>query len=504
MSGPKETIVRFDKVSFEWGVNKPILEGVSFSIKRGSKFTLMGQNGAGKSTIFGLINGTNIPESGIINVVNGVSIASGRQVIKREDLELTVREFFEKSLKNLSDKKVYDIDPRIDEILEVVNLKPARLNHSGGGHAKVHEQLIKTFSGGQQARLLLASALIQNPDLLLLDEPTNNLDKAGIAHLTKFLIDYEKTILVISHDAEFLNAFSEGVLYLDVYTKKIEQYVGNYFNVVKDITIRVEKENMKNAQLQKEIQAKKDQANVFAYKGGRLRLVAKRMREMAEALEEEIVEVRKEDKAIRSFIIPHQPDMIGEILNISSFTTLKNGKIVKHKVSISLNKNSHLLLRGPNGIGKTTLLERLASGHAKGEKVKEGIRIGYYRQDFSTLNFEDTVYQSLASAMLIGGEKLDEERMRSVAAGFLLTSEFIRTKIGDLSEGQKGLVAFARLVLEKPGLLILDEPTNHINFRHIPVIAEALNKYAGAMILVSHVPEFVKQIRIDEVLDLEK
>jgi len=491
----KETIVRFEKVSFEWSVNKSILEEVSFTIRRGMKLTLMGQNGAGKSTIFSLIAGLSVPESGIINVVKGISIATSQQVIPREQMDLTVREFFEKSFQNKTSAKIYDIDPRIDDVLEVVNLK---------GHTKVHEKKINTFSGGQQARLLLASALIQDPDLLLLDEPTNNLDKAGIVHLTNFLVNYKKTVLVISHDAEFLNAFTEGVLYLDVYTKKIEQYVGNYFNVVKDITARVEKENMKNAQLQKEIQAKKDQANVFAYKGGRLRLVAKRMREKAEELEEEIVDVRKEDKAIRPFLIPCQPDLIGEILNISAFTTMKNGKIIKHKAHISLNKKSHLLLQGPNGIGKTTLLERLASGKADGEKVKEGIRIGYYRQDFSTLNFEDSVYESLASAMIEGGEKLNEEHMRSIAAGFLITGEFIRTKIGDLSEGQKGLVAFARLVLQKPGLLILDEPTNHINFRHLPIIAEALTKYAGAMVLVSHVPEFVKQIRIDEILDLEK
>jgi len=491
----QETIVRFDKVSFEWGVNKPILDSVSFTLRKGMKFTLMGQNGAGKSTIFGLISGLYAPESGVINVVDGISIASARQVIPRDQLDLTVREFFEKCFQNKTSAKVYDIDPRIDDVLEVVNLK---------GHTKIHDKVMRTFSGGQQARLLLASALIQDPDLLLLDEPTNNLDKAGIAHLTNFLTNYKKTVLVISHDAEFLNAFTQGVLYLDVYTKKIEQYVGNYFNVVKDITARVEKENMKNAQLQKEIQAKKDQANVFAYKGGGLRLVAKRMREKAEELEGELVEVRKEDKSIRPFVIPSQGDLIGEILNISSFTTMKNGKVVKHKAKISLNKNNHLLLQGPNGIGKTTLLERLASGHADGEKVKEGIRIGYYRQDFSMLNFEDSVYQSLSSAMLAGGERLDEERMRSVAAGFLITGEFIRTKIGDLSEGQKGLVAFARLVLQKPGLLILDEPTNHINFRHLPIIAKALDEYKGAMILVSHVPEFVKQIRIDEVLDLEK
>ncbi len=487
----RETIVRFDKVSYEWGINKPILDEVSFGLRRGTKFALMGQNGAGKSTIFGLISRTNNPEAGVINVVNGVTIASGRQVIPRAELDLTVREFFEKCFKD----KVYDIDPRIDDVLEVVNLK---------GHEKVHDRIIRTFSGGQQARLLLASALIQNPDLLLLDEPTNNLDKAGIAHLTKFLVAYPKTVLVISHDAEFLNAFTEGVLYLDIYTRKIEQYVGNYFNVVKDIAARVEKENMKNAQLEKEIQAKKDQANVFANKGGGLRLVAKRMREKAEELEGEIVEVRKEDRTIRPFTIPAQQDMIGEVLNISAFTTMKGSKIVKHKAHISLNKNKHLLLQGPNGIGKSTLLESLASGKMHGAKIQDGIRIGYYRQDFSTLNFDDTVFQSLASAILAGGERLDEERMRSIAAGFLITGELIKNKVGSLSEGQKGLLAFARLVLEKPGLLILDEPTNHINFRHLPVIAEALDKYQGTMILVSHVPEFVKQIRIDETLDLEK
>src|SRR5690606_20398574 len=112
--------------------------------------------------------------------------------------------------------------------------------------------------------------------------------------------------------------------------------------------------------------------------------------------------------------------------------------------------------------------------------------------------------ESLSEALLSSGAKLDEEFMRSVASGFLITGELIKTKIGHLSEGQKGLVAFARLVLQKPGLLILDEPTNHINFRHPPIIAKALSQFQGAMIIVSHVPEFVAQIRIDEVLDLDK
>jgi ATP-binding cassette subfamily F protein 3 len=342
--------------------------------------------------------------------------------------------------------------------------------------------------------------LIQDPDLLLLDEPTNNLDKAGIAHLTDFLIRYEKTCIVISHDADFLNAFTHGVLYLDVFTRKIEQYVGDYKDVVKEITIRMQKENRKNALLAKEIQANKDQANVFSNKGGNMRALAKRMREKAAAMEEEIVDVRKEDKTIRPFIIPAQSDFVGEALSINSLTIIKDHKPVEKRVSISLKKKHHLLLQGPNGIGKSTLLESLAKGSAKGAKIAAGVRVGYYRQDFSTLNFDDTVYQSLAQVML----KIDEELLRSVAAGFLITKELVHSKIGSISEGQKGLVAFARLVLERPGLLILDEPTNHINFRHLPVIAKALSQYEGAMILVSHVPEFVAQIRIDDILDLEK
>ena len=479
-----DALVRFDKVSFEYGHNHPILNEVDFSVKRGSKITLMGQNGAGKSTIFELITGGAKPESGVINMGNKISIATARQVIPREFMQLTVREFFEKSF----DKKVYDIDPKIDAVLEAVNLKAP------------HDRTVKSFSGGQQARLLLASALIQDPDLLLLDEPTNNLDKEGIAHLTKFLIDYDKTCIVISHDADFLNAFTHGVLYLDVFTRKVEQYVGNYFDVVKEIEIRREKENRKNAQLAKEIQANKEKANFFAHKGGQMRMVAKRMRIKAEEQEEEMVDVRKEDKTIRPFTIPSQPELIGEIVHISSVSVIKNHKSKSRDVNISLKKNNHLLLAGPNGIGKSTLLESLARGTAKGATIADDVRVGYYRQDFSTLNFEDTVHDALMSVM---GKRIEED-MRSVAAGFLITADLIHTKIGYLSEGQKGLVAFAQLVLQKPGFLILDEPTNHINFRHLPVIAAALDTYQGAMILVSHVPEFVKQIRIDETLDLEK
>jgi ATP-binding cassette subfamily F protein 3 len=254
-----------------------------------------------------------------------------------------------------------------------------------------------------------------------------------------------------------------------------------------------------------------------------MRLVAKRMREKAEELSEEIVDVRKEDKTIKPFVIPAQMDVIGDIITISSYSVMspKSHKLVNRTCDIKLRRKQHLLLAGPNGIGKSTLLEAIVASagqssfpdsKTKGKPaepkgrvaIASGIRVGYYRQDFSMMDFNDTVYQSLEKIVRATEGRLIETELRAVAASFLIGSDAINTRIGSLSEGQKGLVAFARLVLQKPGLLILDEPTNHINFRHLPVIAKALDQYEGTMILVSHVPEFVKQIRIDETLELGK
>lgn len=484
-------IIVFKDVTFEYNPTRPILKEANFVVRRGAKLTLMGQNGAGKSTIFGLIRGELRPEEGDINIEPKTTIAIARQIIPRPELELTVREFFATCFP----EKVYDLDPKIDAVLEVVNLTPTEKQKT-----IFKERIIGSFSGGQQARLLLAQALIQNPDILLLDEPTNNLDVAGIEHLTLFLKEYKKTVLVISHDADFLNAFTHGVLYLNTQRRQVEQYNGNYHAVVRDIAAQVEKEQRENARLAKEIQANKDKVNYFASKGGKMRLVAKRMRDEIEEAEENKVDVRREDKTIRPFTIEPHEDVPLEVVRLTSYQVIKNHEPKEVECDLVLKRGMHLQIVGPNGIGKTTLLEKLASGHAKGEHVTVGVKIGYYRQDFSNLDFEKTVFETLMDSM----QRKLEEDMRSIAAGFLLYGDVMKTKVGHLSEGQKGLVAFAKLSMEKPGLLILDEPTNHINFRHIPVIAKALNEYKGAMILVSHVPDFVAEIRIDEVLDLGK
>ncbi|NDK08861.1 ATP-binding cassette domain-containing protein, partial [Candidatus Gracilibacteria bacterium] len=455
MAVTNETVISFKDVEFYYDFRKPILDFVNFNVRKGSKITIMGQNGAGKSTIFKLINGSIEKKSGVVNVGLNLTIATGFQVVLPEDKDLTIQAFFRKYF---PDKNVYNIDKQIGEILDVVNLK-----------APLDKQ-IKAFSGGQQARLLLAAALIQNPDILLLDEPTNNLDRDGIWHLTTFLQNYKKTVLVISHDSEFLNSFTDGVLYLDIHTKKVEQFVGDYNDVVEQIARNKEKENQANARLKKEAQAKKEQAEIFAHKGGKLRLVAKKMREAAEEMEDEMVETRKEDRTIRDFTIPLQEDIGGVLLKINSVHVIENDEVTVKDVNIELKKDHHLLLSGPNGIGKSTLLEKIVSGKEDGCKLTPGVKIGYYRQDFSNLDFGQTVYDCLRET---AGEGMPEQDLRSKAAGFLINGEIMKTCIGDLSEGLKGLVAFCRLVFLQPGIIILDEPTNHINFRHIPVIAKA-------------------------------
>lgn len=474
-------IVRFSGVTFGYDEDHPLLDEVDFSIRENAKITIMGQNGAGKSTILKMLTGVLKPSSGGIHIQQGASIAIGLQVLPREQLNDTVLQFFERAFP----QKMYDLERRIKDVMETVNMSVPL------------DKKIGEFSGGQQARLLLAFALIQNPDILLLDEPTNNLDKEGIEHLTSFLIMYPKTVLVISHDADFLNAFTEGVLHLDAHTKKVEQYVGNYFNVVEEIEAKLERDRMKNARMLKEIQDRKDKINFFANKGGKMRKLASKLRDQVEEAEENMVEVRRDDKTIRDFIIPAR-EFSDALVKISSVRIIENHAPRQVEVDITLRRGSRLLISGPNGIGKSTLLRTLAEGKDAGAIIGEGVTVGYYRQDFSGLDFDATVYEELEKVMDI---KSNEE-LRACASEFLLTSNVLKNKVGSLSEGQKGLLCFARFVLQKPNLLILDEPTNHINFRHLPVIARALEAYKGGIIMVSHMQEFVDQIKFTDRLDL--
>jgi ATP-binding cassette subfamily F protein 3 len=483
--------LRFENATYGYDDDKLILDQANFSVREDAKITIMGQNGAGKSTMFKLILGaagaqneeTLALSSGKVHIRDHATIAIANQVMPKKYFPLTVREYFATAF---SEHK-YNLDKLIKDVFEVVQISLPL------------DRTIQELSGGQLARILLAYALIQEPDILLLDEPTNNLDSEGIDHLTGFLMVYPKTVIVISHDANFLNAFTDGVLNLDIYTKKVEQYDGNYFDVVEQIQAQIEREEKKNAQLLKNIQDRKDKVNFFAHKGGKMRKLAAKLKEEVAEDEENMVDVKRDDVTIREFKIPaqHWPDVV---VKVNSVGIIQNHERIVKPVNVSLWKRNRLQIVGPNGIGKSTLLRELALTESDGAIITPGVKVGYYQQDFSGLDFSKTVYDSLKEMMDVP----DNETIYATGAKFLLSSELMQNSVGSLSEGQKGLLCYARFVLQKPGLLILDEPTNHINFRHLPVIAKAINDFESTIILVSHMPEFVEQVSITDMLDLAR
>ncbi|NQV11842.1 ABC-F family ATP-binding cassette domain-containing protein [Candidatus Uhrbacteria bacterium] len=483
MSTQGDVILRFDEVTFGHTEKKHLYEEASFSVRENTKLTLMGQNGAGKSTLFKLITGEFKPTEGQVHIREGATIGIAKQVMDRDYMDMTVAEYFATAF----DEVPRNIPVLIDEALNAVNYKIP------------HEKVLKDLSGGQQARLLLAFAIIQKPDILLLDEPTNNLDEDGIGHLIMFLMMYEKTVIVISHDANFLSTFTDGVIYVDIIERKIDQYVGDYFNVVEKIKARVEAEQRKNAQLQKSIQDRKDKVNFFANKGGKMRKLASKLRDEVADAEDSIVSVKRDDVTISPFTID-APLYDKPLVAITSVGIMKDHEPVHREVDMSLRRGEKLRIKGPNGIGKTTLLRRLANRNEEGAVIPSDVKIGYYQQDFSGLDFSQTGYESLEEVMEVG----DKETIFSTGARFLLKGDVLANEIGTMSEGQKALLSFARFTLQKPHLLIMDEPTNHVNFRHLPVIAEALDKFEGTMIVVSHDEEFMSNIKIGRELDLGK
>lgn len=460
-------VIRFDGVSFGYDDKRVILDEASFSVRRNSIVTIIGQNGAGKSTIFKLMLGRLKPKGGKINLESGTTIGIAEQVVPADKLDLNILEYFKTAIPD----KEYGIEGSISKILLTVNLEVPLT------------KIIRELSGGQKARLMLAYALISNPDVLLLDEPTNNLDKVGIDLLTNFLVNYQKTCMVISHDSEFLNAFTDGVLNLDVHTHKVEQFVGNYFDVLEEMAAKLERDRMLNARLEKSIKDRFEKVNKLGGKSIAMNQLARRIREDIAEDREDLVDMRKEDRTIPNFEITNQ-EFVGYIFKLQK------------PVEMELSKGSRLLVKGPNGIGKSTLLKAIMAG--RGADINPRIRVGYYSQDFSELDFQQTAYDSLLEV----SQNKNRQAIYEAAGRFMLTGELLNNKIGSLSEGQKGLLCYARFMLQQPGLLILDEPTNHINFRHIPVIAKAINNFSGPVILVSHLGEFVEQIKDLAELDL--
>jgi ATP-binding cassette subfamily F protein 3 len=392
---------------------------------------------------------------------------------------------------------------------------------------------LELLSGGQKARLLMAYAILQNPDILILDEPTNNLDQVSLARLTDYVKNFSKTLLVISHNHKFLEKFVDKVLYIDIFQQTVREFYGSYENCQRLIKEQIKKEKKEELRINKEIKVKKEiyakrsqQAKIYDSAG--LARTAKIMKKNIIKLEEQKKDILKEDRKILPFLISCNviDDSLGAIDYINRWDGEKTEKI---SFNYQIGKSQMVLINGPNGCGKSYFLKEciayLKAKNYEGTEVlpekimhneevlevsdnffkriekevwfSSAAKIGYYSQDFTTLNFSHTVQASMEEI-----HPFKYQEMRSILAKFLFEENQLEQLVGDLSEGQKALLSWARLVFLQPNFLILDEPTNHLNFRHLPIIQNALKKYRGTVILVCHDREFVNELPIAKNLIL--
>ncbi|MFH1973103.1 MAG: ATP-binding cassette domain-containing protein, partial [Patescibacteria group bacterium] len=371
-------IIRFSDVSFGYDEDHPTLEEASFSVRKNAKVTIMGQNGAGKSTILKLITGELSPRDGGVHIQKGATIATALQIIPRERMKNTIRNYFSQTFT----KTIYNFDRHITNILKIVNLSTP-LNK------KLNE-----FSNNQQTHLLLAYTLIQKPNILLLNEPTNNLNKNNIKHLTKFLIIYPKTILIISHNTNFLNTFTKNILHLNIFTHTIKQYINNYLIIIKKITTQHKHKQIQNAHLLKNIQNKKNKMNFFTNKNNKIHQLTNKLHNQIKITENKIINIQPNNKTIHNFIIPTQK-FAEPIATITSLHIIKNHTPHQTKINIILHHDQHIFITKSNNINKNTLLHTLTTKNNEHTTITKNIHINYYHQNFSNLNFKKTTYNTL-------------------------------------------------------------------------------------------------------------
>ncbi len=453
----------------------------SFSIQKGETVALVGPNGAGKSTLFKLLMSEDHVTQGKLEIIGKVGYVP--QEIKHDPV-----------LESAEDIKMY-LDPEIKK--EEWELSVMLHSLEVGAELDVKPS---TLSGGQRTKLALLRAILDEPDILLLDEPTNFLDKEGKEWIMEFLSDYPNTLIVISHDINLLDNHIDKVMAINPYTKKIEEYRGNYtkYQRLKENADEALKKKFENDQ--KEISRMKRSLHVMARmsseKGARARSnVQTRIERIKEALPELPPEIRN-----IKFVLP-DPIHIGEIpVSAKNISKSYGDEVILSDVSLSIRRGERIALFGPNGAGKSTFIKILMGSLEPdtGEVIRDKeLHVGYYSQEFETFDFTKTILQTVEEQC-----DLPMDKIRPILSKFNFPGLKIHQTIGSLSGGEKTRLSIALLMLQNYNLLILDEPTTYLDMQSQKVILEALKSYKGAMLFVSHTQEFVEGLTPNRVLSL--
>ena len=498
-----------------------ILKDASFHIEEREKAAIVGINGAGKSTLLKIIVHELSPYSGQVVLAIGRTLVylaqhqdleSSRTIyqelleVKRDVIELESRiRALEQEMKELSGNSLsiaLETYTRLNHEFEQKNGYAYQSEVTGvlkglGFPEEEFDKEVNTLSGGQKTRVSLGKLLLSRPDIILLDEPTNHLDMASIAWLETFLLNYDGAVIIVAHDRYFLNRVVTKVIEID--NGQVTAFQGNYSDYA------AKKAQLREAQMtawlnqQKEI---KHQEEVIAKLKSFNREKSIRRAESREKMLDKMDVLEKPTEVRSDMHIHLEPQIVSgnDVLTVEGLSKSFGSLSLFQDLNFEIKRGERVALIGNNGTGKTTILKILnglldadEGSFCLGTKVK----IGYYDQEHHVLHMEKTLFEEISDAY----PSLDNTKIRSTLAAFLFTGDDVFKRIGDLSGGERGRVSLAKLMLSEANFLILDEPTNHLDIVSKEILEEALNRYTGTVLYVSHDRYFINTTAT-RILDL--
>ena len=513
-------LIGLQNVTFEFGA-RVIIEDASWHVFPGERIGLIGYNGTGKSTILKLLVGEYKPSSGTVERSKETSIGYLHQDLLSFDsndsiLRVTMGAFerimqleheIEKMGKELEVHQTDELLHKYSDLLHEMDVldgyniqyKTEEVLHGLGFNTLDFERPYKEFSGGWRMRVLLAKMILQQPDVLLLDEPTNHLDLPSIEWLEKYLLSYKGSVIIVSHDKFFLNRMVNKVV--EVYQQQLHFYTGNYeyYEIEKEQRITIQQRAYENQQdyiRQQERFIERFKAK--ASKAAQAQSVMKRLDKIDKI---EQTELERPDIRI-NFKVDTQPGKI--ICTLTNISKQFGENVIVKSTSAEINRSDKIALIGANGKGKSTLLRIVANTEPfEGERIwgHNVVEKFYAQHQLEALNLQHDILEELKVS---GSGKTDQE-LRALLGGFLFGGDDVEKKIKVLSGGEKARVALAKVIAAKSNFMLLDEPTNHLDMHSVELLAEALNKYEGSYLLVSHDRYFISMTanKIWEIVDEE-
>ncbi|MGN6604012.1 MAG: ABC-F family ATP-binding cassette domain-containing protein [Ginsengibacter sp.] len=501
-------LLGLQNVTFEFGA-RVIVKDATWHIQPNERIGLIGYNGTGKSTLLKVLTNQYLPSSGAVEKGKETTIGFLHQDLLSFDtddsiLEVALGAFervrqLEKEIEELghelertSDESLahlygdklhemevlggYDIHHKTEEILQGLGFSNADL-----------QKPYKEFSGGWRMRVLLAKMILMNPDVLLLDEPTNHLDLPSIEWLEKYLQHYKGSVVIVSHDRYFLDRMVTKIV--ELYQQQLHFYSGNYSYYLQEKEQRIELQKRAYENQQDYIRQQERFVERFKAKASKAAQAQSIMKRLDKLERIENTDLERPDMRI-NFSIDKQP---GKILCTLKHATKEYGDIkIVEDTGAEINRGDKIGLIGANGKGKSTLLRMVAGVEPfDGERIEgHNVKDAFYAQhQLEALNLEHTVLEELNYA----GSGKTELELRTLLGCFLFSGEDVDKKIKVLSGGEKARVALAKTIVSKANFLLLDEPTNHLDMHSVDLLIEALNKYEGSYILVSHDRYFVNK-----------